>query len=131
MDPKRRGNMVRRLPKGFRQKLYWNYQKKFQIPGSAFDKVIEEATDEDAMSIRRREGGDFERRIGTQDDIPEAVGECIKKTISWPSTSQSLKGVLTGGPTRSWKYLQEKRQKSKLGRAQKEGEKKEPKQKEE
>ncbi|CAD0018497.1 unnamed protein product [Aureobasidium pullulans] len=111
MDPKRRGNMVRRLPKGFRQKLYWNYQKKFQIPGSAFDKVIEEATDEDSMSIKRREGGDFERRIGTQEDIPEAVGDCIKKTISWPSTSQSIKGILTAGPTRSWKYLQEKRQK--------------------
>lgn len=122
MDPKRRGNMVRRLPKGFRQKLYWNYQKKFQIPGSAFDKVIEEATDEDSMSIKRREGGDFERRIGTQEDIPEAVGDCIKKTISWPSTSQSIKGILTAGPTRSWKYLQEKRQKSKLGKAQKEGE---------
>ncbi|EWC46131.1 hypothetical protein DRE_04705 [Drechslerella stenobrocha 248] len=32
MDPVRRGNMVRRLPKTFRQRLYFGYQRKWQIP---------------------------------------------------------------------------------------------------
>src|SRR5690606_32908410 len=31
MNPFRRGNMVRRLPKAFRKKLYFLYQRKFQI----------------------------------------------------------------------------------------------------
>lgn len=113
MDPVRRGNMVRRLPKVFRQKLYYEYQKKFGIPGSAFDKIIDEATDEDAMSIRRREGGEFEQRIGTQDDIAVAMGKCIRGTTSWPSTSQTIKGVFTSGVKKGWRYYSEKRAKSK------------------
>lgn len=120
MDPKRRGNMVRRLPKVFRQKLYYEYQKKFGIQASAFDKIIDDAKDEDAMSIRRREGGEFEQRIGTQDDIGQSMAKCIRSTIAWPSTSQSIKGVFTSGLTRSWKYASEKRSKNKQGKAQKE-----------
>lgn len=119
MDPKRRGNMVRRLPKLFRQKLYYEYQKKFGIQASAFDKIVEEAKDEDSMSIKRREGGEFEQRIGTQDDIKEALAKCITGTVSWPSTIQSAKGPVTAGISRSWRYYSEKRQKNKQGKAQK------------
>lgn len=120
MDPKRRGNMVRRLPKLFRQKLYYQYQKKFGIPGSAFDKIVDEAKDEDSMSIRRREGGEFEQRISAQDDLTDSMRKCIKSTVSWPATSQSVKSIFTAGVGRSWKYYSEKRQKSKEGKAQKE-----------
>ncbi|GAB7354994.1 hypothetical protein MBLNU459_g5606t1 [Dothideomycetes sp. NU459] len=119
MDPKRRGNMVRRLPKLFRQKLYYQYQKKFGIPGSAFDKIVDEARDEDSMSIKRREGGEFEQRISSQDDLTESMGDCVRSTVSWPSTSQSVKGFFTAGLSRSWKYYSEKRQKSKEGQTQK------------
>ncbi|KAI4247384.1 MAG: hypothetical protein L6R42_009631, partial [Xanthoria sp. 1 TBL-2021] len=41
MDPKKRGNMVRRLPRSFRSKLYFRYQTKFQIPQLEFDKMLE------------------------------------------------------------------------------------------
>lgn len=112
MDPVKRGNMVRRLPKTFRQKLYYQYQKKFQIPGSAFDKIVDESKDEDATSFRRRQGGEFEQRIGMQDDLPEIVGRCVRNTVAWPSTSQSIKGIVTAGVGRSWKYYSEKRAKS-------------------
>ncbi|KAI1416829.1 mitochondrial matrix Mmp37 [Hypoxylon sp. FL1857] len=110
MDPVKRGNMVRRLPKAFRSKLYFEYQKKFQIPQLEFDKMMEENKDEDAVSFKRQQGGGFEQRIA-QDD-PEAlrntVRDVIKKTINWPSTTQSLKGILTSGFRRSFRYLGEK-----------------------
>lgn len=110
MSAQRRGNMVRRLPRLFRQKLYYQYQKKFQMPGSAFDKIIDEARDEDAASfIGRREGGEFERRIAMEDDVAEKVGTCVRNTIAWPSTSQSVKGIFTAGLTRGWRYWSEKR----------------------
>ncbi|GAB7337826.1 hypothetical protein MBLNU457_4228t2 [Dothideomycetes sp. NU457] len=100
MDPIRRGNM-----------------KKFQIPGSAFDKIIDEAADEDATGLKRRQGGEFEQRIGQQDDLDEVVSKCIHNTISWPSTSQSVKSFFTAGFGRSWKYYQEKRSKNRAGKS--------------
>lgn len=118
MDPVKRGNMVRRLPKTFRQKLYFQYQKKFQISGSAFNKIMDEAKDEDGSSFRRRTGGEFEQRIGQQDDITDAVGRCIRSTVAWPSTTQSIKSVFTAGFGRSWKYYSEKRQKSQQGKSE-------------
>ncbi|TKA80731.1 hypothetical protein B0A49_01148 [Cryomyces minteri] len=118
MDPKMRGNMVRRLPKAFRQKLYYQYQAKFQIPGSAFDSIIEHARDEDATSFRRREGGAFEQRIAADvDGLGDVVRGVIRSTVKWPSTTQSLKGLLTGGPRKSWRYLTEKWTRSREGGA--------------
>ncbi|KAI1457980.1 mitochondrial matrix Mmp37 [Annulohypoxylon moriforme] len=110
MDPIKRGNMVRRLPKAFRSKLYFEYQKKFQIPQLEFNKMMEENKDEDAGSFKRQQGGGFEQRVAQ--DEPEALRQTIrgviKKTISWPSTSQSIKGVFTAGISRSVRYLGEK-----------------------
>jgi translocator assembly and maintenance protein 41 len=110
MDPVKRGNMVRRLPKAFRSKLYFQYQKKYQIPQLEFNKMLEAASDEDAMRINRREGGGFERRIANEppEDLRMEVRGVIKSTIGWPSTSQSLKSVLTAGIGRSWRYMGEK-----------------------
>ncbi|TVY83074.1 Phosphatidate cytidylyltransferase [Lachnellula suecica] len=110
MDPVRRGNMVRRLPKSFRSKLYFQFQKKFQIPQLEFNKMLEAASDEDATRINRREGGGFERRIanGPAEDLRNEVRGVIKRTIGWPSTSQSLKSFLTAGVSRSWRYMGEK-----------------------
>lgn len=114
LDPVKRGNMVRRLPKAFREKLYYAYKKKFQIPGSAFGNILEETRDEDPSgSFKRRECGDFERRIAQQDDLPFLMGESVKKTVSWPSTMQTVKGVFTSGLVRSVKYVAEKRSKGK------------------
>ncbi|TKA70625.1 hypothetical protein B0A55_07581 [Friedmanniomyces simplex] len=120
MDPVKRGNMVRRLPKAFRRKLYFAYKKKFGIPGSAFEDVLEASEDEtEAASgaggggFRRREGGEFERRIAGQEDLGEVMGKCVRGTVAWPSTTQSLKGVFSGGLGRSWKYYSEKRAKGK------------------
>ncbi|KAI8964403.1 mitochondrial matrix Mmp37 [Daldinia sp. FL1419] len=110
MDPIKRGNMVRRLPKAFRSKLYFEYQKKFQIPQLEFDKMMEDKKDEDAGSFKRQQGSGFEQRIAQ--DEPEAlrktIRDVIKKTISWPSTTQSMKGVLMAGFRRSFHYLGEK-----------------------
>jgi len=119
MDPVKRGNMVRRLPKAFRSRLYFQYQKKFAIPQLEFNKMMEESKNEDAIAFKRREGGGFERRI-VQDDTDELqkqVRAVIKQTISWPSTTQSLKGPFTSGFRKTWRYMMEKMGKYRQGRA--------------
>ncbi|KAF2436347.1 mitochondrial import protein mmp37 [Tothia fuscella] len=112
MDPIKRGNMVRRLPTSFREKVYFLYQGKFGIPGREFDKLMEESKVEDEQSFRRRQGGEFDRRIAGESDIAQMVGKAIQKTVKWPSTMQSIKGAFTAGPARSWRYYSEKRAKS-------------------
>jgi translocator assembly and maintenance protein 41 len=119
MDPVKRGNMVRRLPKAFRSRLYFQYQKKFAIPQLEFDKMMEESQNEDAIAFKRREGGGFERRI-VQDDADELrkyIRAVIKQTISWPATTQSLKGPFTSGFRKTWRYMMEKIGKYRQGRA--------------
>jgi mitochondrial translocator assembly and maintenance protein 41 len=123
-DPVKRGNMVRRLPKRFRAKLYFEYQKKFQIPQLEFNKMIEESKDEDAGSFKRQQGGGFERRIAQDvaDDLRNNVRGVIKKTINWPSTSQTVKSFFTAGVRRSARYMGEKLDKYREGsKATKEG----------
>jgi len=113
MDPIKRGNMVRRLPKAFRKKLYYEYKSKFAIPGSAFDDILETSQDDDPTGFKRREGGEFEQKIAQQADLPEVMAKCVRETVSWPSTMQTIKGVFTSGITRSVKYVSEKRSKGK------------------
>lgn len=123
MDPKRRGNMVRRLPKSFRSKLYFQYQSKFQIPQRDFDKMIEEQNDTDPTRVKRQQGGSFEQRLASdnQRSLTKEVSAALTKTIKWPSASQSLKGIVTSGFRRSWRYLREKWEKNRQGRRKSEG----------
>ncbi|KAF2099496.1 mitochondrial matrix Mmp37 [Rhizodiscina lignyota] len=115
MDPIKRGNMVRRLPTAFREKVYFLYQKKFSIPGKEFVRMLEASKDEDESSFKKRQGGEFDRRIAQEDDLREMVRRAIRQTVSWPSTSQSIKSFLTAGVGRSWRYFSEKRQKNRAG----------------
>ena len=110
MDPIRRGNMVRRLPKNFREKLYFRYQSKYQIPQLEFRKMMEQSNDEDPVRVKRKQGGPFERRIAEeeQDALNEEVSAAITQIIKYPSYSQSLKSGLTAGIRNSWRYLMEK-----------------------
>ncbi|KAK3318999.1 mitochondrial matrix Mmp37-domain-containing protein [Apodospora peruviana] len=125
MDPVKRGNMVRRLPKAFRSKLYFQYQKKFAIPQQDFDKMMEESKNEDAIAFKRREGGGFERRIAqdSPEELRQYIRTVIKQTIGWPATTQSLKGPLTSGFRRTIRYLMEKFGKYRQGRAAEKAEK--------
>ena len=118
MDPVTRGNMVRRLPNAFRQKLYFEYQSKFRIPRGEFNQMLEKTKDEDPDRIRRREGGPFEQRIAQDTEgggLREEVKQVIEHTIRWPSFVQSLKGPITAGWSRSLRYAREKRDKAKTG----------------
>lgn len=128
MDPVTRGHMVRRLPSAFRQKLYFEYQSKFNIPRGEFMKMLENTKDEDPERIRRREGGPFEQRIAGDTEgggLREEVRQVIESTIRWPSFTQSIKGPITAGFARSWRYAREKREKAKKGAlAQREEERK-------
>jgi len=113
MDPVKRGNIVRRLPQQFREKLYFLYQAKFGIPGREFKQMLAESKDEDQGSFRRRQGGDFDRKIAAEKDLPQMVRKAVKQTVSWSSTTQSLKSIVTAGGSRTWRYVQEKRDKGK------------------
>ncbi|CAM1503218.1 Fc.00g079940.m01.CDS01 [Cosmosporella sp. VM-42] len=117
MDPVRRSNMVRRLPKNFRSRLYFQYQKKFAMPRGEFNKMMESTADDESASISRRQGGEFEKRIATDDpaQLREIVRTVIKQTVNWPSTTQSLKGILMGGFSRTVRYMSEKISKYRKG----------------
>ena len=120
MDPVKRGNMVRRLPKSFREKVYFEYQRKWSIPRGEFDEMLSRTNDEDPERIRRREGGPFDRRIAMDDEgggLKEEVRQVIEKTIRWPAFTQSVKSVITAGFARSWRYAREKREKNRAGKA--------------
>lgn len=113
MDPVKRGNMVRRLPKAFRERLYFQYQARYQIPRAEFNQMMEQASDEDPERIHRRQGGPFEQRVAADENLMQEVRQAIKKTIRWPSTMQSLKGPVSAGIRRMWRYIREKREKYK------------------
>ncbi|KAM0542110.1 hypothetical protein ACHAPJ_012935 [Fusarium lateritium] len=121
MDPVRRGNMVRRLPQTFRSRLYFQYQKKFGIPRGEFNELMKASTDEEGGAVKKMQGGDFERRIAKDNpqQLHESVRHVIKQTVNWPSTSQSIKGLLMGGFSRTWRYLGEKYSKYKKDQASK------------
>lgn len=111
MDPQKRANLVRRLPKTFRSRLYFQYQKKFSLPREEFSRMIKaSATDDDSTAIKKRQGGEFERKIASDEpkQLQEIVRRVIRQTVNWPSTTQSFKGLLTGGFRKSWRYLGEK-----------------------
>lgn len=116
MDPVKRGNMVRRLPESFREKLYFQYQARFALPRAEFDKMMKESSDNDPEIIRRKQGGPFERRIADDGHLGQEVQTSIMKTIRWPSSVESAKGILTAGTGRAWRYLREKQEKHKNSR---------------
>ncbi|GAM35363.1 hypothetical protein TCE0_017f03642 [Talaromyces pinophilus] len=111
MDPVKRGNMVRRLPKSFREKLYFQYQSRYQIPRSEFLEMMQKTSDEDPERIHRRQGGAFEQRIAADERLKEELQHTITKTIRWPATMQTIKSALTAGVGRAWTYVAEKRKK--------------------
>jgi translocator assembly and maintenance protein 41 len=115
MDPERRANMVRRLPKKFRERVYFQYRGKFGISGREYQEMLDASKDESAGGILKKQvAGDFDRRIAKEKDIPQMVTKAINQTVKWPSTVQTLKGPFTAGLSKSWKYLQEKREKAKM-----------------
>ncbi len=118
MDPMKRGNMVRRLPKIFRERLYFQYQSKFQIPRAEFNKMMEHSSDEDPTRVKRKQGGEFEQRVAGDEQLSlnKEVSAALTRIIKWPSYSQSVKGIVTGGLGRSWKYVTEKWEKNREGR---------------
>ena len=117
MDPTKRGNMVRRLPKNFREKLYFQYQSKYQIPRLDFNKMMDQANDEDPSRIKRKQGGPFEQRIASDDQVSlnREASAAITNIIKWPSLSQSTKGLVTSGFQKSWRYLMQKWEKYREG----------------
>ncbi|KAL8979323.1 MAG: hypothetical protein Q9177_006174 [Variospora cf. flavescens] len=117
MDPKKRGNMVRRLPRAFRAKLYFRYQSKFQIPQRDFDRMLEESDDKDPTRVKRQQGGVFEQRVAGDrpEDLRKEVRRSIKSTVQWPSATQSLKAIATAGLVRSIRYVREKMAKHRQG----------------
>lgn len=111
MDPVKRGNMVRRLPESFRERLYFQYQTRFEIPRAEFLKMMKDSNDKDPELVRRRQGGPFEQRIASDEGITKEIQGAITKTIRWPSSVETVKGLFTAGISRTWRYLKAKQDK--------------------
>ncbi|KAL8905596.1 MAG: hypothetical protein Q9207_002546 [Kuettlingeria erythrocarpa] len=127
MDPQKRGNMVRRLPRSFRSKLYFRYQSKLQISQREFDKMLEESDDQDPTRVKRQQGGVFDQRVANDrpDDLRKEIRKAIKSTVQWPSATQTLKAILTSGLSRSVRYVREKIAKYRQGQRQRQQQEKE------
>ena len=121
MDPVKRGNMVRRLPKSFREKLFLKYQSNYQNPQIEYNKMLENSNDSDPTRVRRKQGGEFEQRVAGDEHgaLNKEVKTAIRRTIKWPSVSQSIKGLVTSGLGNSWRYLNEKFEKNRQGNSKK------------
>jgi len=74
--------------------------------------MLEASKDEDDISFKKREGSEFDRRIAGEADVKDMVHRAIRQTVEWPSIGQTMKGVVTSGLRRSWKYYSDKRAKS-------------------
>ena len=114
LDPVKRGNMVRRLPRTFRTKIYHDYKTKFGIPGSAFDSAIGSSSFDE--HLKRGEAGNFEQRIAADEQLAHVVAECVKKTVQWPASTQTAKNFFSAGVGRSWQYWREKKKKNAQGK---------------
>lgn len=117
LDPQKRANMVRRLPKVFREKLYFQYQTKFEMPRREFAALM--AHEDESGHFKPRIGGPFERRIAADEarSLTIQVSNALASITKWPSYSQSIKGLFTAGTRRSWRYAREKWQKNRSSKA--------------
>ncbi|KAA8909277.1 hypothetical protein TRICI_004589 [Trichomonascus ciferrii] len=111
MDPVKRGNMVVRLPASFKTKLYSRYATKYNLNPN--DPHLKEALEKNTESIRpdpsiKMVCSDFDKSIASDSTLSTEVSNCIRSTVAWPSSAQTLKGILTAGIFRSIKYSSEK-----------------------
>ncbi|PHH71826.1 hypothetical protein CDD80_4972 [Ophiocordyceps camponoti-rufipedis] len=119
MDPVRRANMVRRLPGRFRARLYHRYRKEFGVTDDDDDGGDDDSGIEKTVAPTASfQGGPFDRRIASDDPqrLHRLIRLVVRQTVNWPSTAQSVKGLLMGGWQRSWRYLGDKFAKWRAGR---------------
>lgn len=130
MDLTRRGNMVRRLPRAFRARLYTEYRDILRVDPFEFANLIREDAEAEAEGkVVRKVGGDFDRGIAGDDParLRATVRKVVRDTVKRPATVQAIKGVVTAGVARSWRYLSEKWQKGRGGRQKQKEEGENPK----
>ncbi|KAG4306546.1 hypothetical protein PORY_000534, partial [Pneumocystis oryctolagi] len=94
-NPVSRANMIQHLPKTFKDRLYYIYNQKTKYK-------------KQNNSNELCENNDFEKMIVKDDNFHAILIKTIETTVYWPSISQSLKGILSGGIYKSWNYLIEK-----------------------
>lgn len=107
MDPSVRGSIIRSLPSAFRRKLYFGYRKRYST-----------ALDAHSSSSRGRKSlphCTLDFNIAGDTGLRQQVEQAIRKTVRWPSFTQSIKSAVTAGIARSWRYAREKRRKAVLG----------------
>ncbi|ANB11167.1 Tam41p [Sugiyamaella lignohabitans] len=114
MSPLKRGNMVFRLPSEFRSKIYARYASKLNSPELAMASKSNSVNKNDPSV--KSVSTDFDRQIADDKDLSLEVARAIRYTVSWPSLTQSAKGLLTAGLVKSMKYSYEKISKYRLGK---------------
>ncbi|KAJ3238713.1 Mitochondrial translocator assembly and maintenance protein 41 [Chytriomyces hyalinus] len=89
MDVKLRGSLLFELPKSVRDKVLAAFHKK-----SRMDTVVSAL--------------DLSQKAAASDSIQSMVKQAIAQTVRGPALTQSLKGLITAGPTKSLRYIGEK-----------------------
>ncbi|QSL65227.1 hypothetical protein MERGE_002536 [Pneumocystis wakefieldiae] len=96
-DPTSRANMIQQLPKKFKNRLYYAYSQK-----PKYKEIYNK------NKLHENHDNSFEEMIVKDTHFHNEITKVIETTVCWPSVSQSLKGILTGGINKSWRYLNEK-----------------------
>ncbi len=116
MDPIKRGNMVVRLPTSFKHKIYKSYSEKFS------NELAKDEQAQEFLAKRTKTSNatplpstSFDQKIASDDQLKQQISQSIRDTITRPSISQTLKGVMTAGFGRSIKYASEKASKFRAG----------------
>ncbi|KAJ3245057.1 Mitochondrial translocator assembly and maintenance protein 41 [Chytriomyces hyalinus] len=89
MDVKLRGALLFELPKKVRDKVLAAFHKK-----SRMDTVVSAL--------------DLSQKAAASDSIQSMVKQAIAETVRGPALTQSIKGLITAGPTKSFRYIGEK-----------------------
>ena len=86
------------------------------MPEKEFEGLVDDAKEDSTFTSRT--GSDFDKKVATSDNISNMVGDVVKKTTTWPTVTQSFKGILTAGPTKAFRYAMEKRAKGRTKKAE-------------
>ncbi|GAO51974.1 Mmp37-domain-containing protein [Saitoella complicata NRRL Y-17804] len=93
LDPVRRAKMVGRLPLHFRTKIQSIFLKHYDM------KYLPQ--EREGMRM-------FEERIVGDERLRREIGRAVRKTVGWSSGVQTVKGLFSAGPIKSWRYVAEK-----------------------
>lgn len=107
MDPRARGETARKLPTGLRDKVEAWYDRKWNLQRAQRRAKLRKG--EEVEPVRETDEAALWAKIAGDDGFDEVVSRGIASIVGRPTFNQSLKGILSAGPTKSLSYIVPKR----------------------